>query len=313
MAEHKLTQGDIQGALRFFSKSRDYCIQPQHVRNMCLNVIKASVLLNNWTHVTSYVAKADSESKSGNQPEPHVRSKLSCASALAELAARRYSSAAKKFLAVSHEHFHYPELVSASNIAIYGGLTALATLSRKDLKEQVLHSANFKLFLELEPVMRETILAFVTSRYCDALKSLDSMKNSLLLDYFLSNHVKHLYREIRMRSLQQYLQPFVIAKISTMAESFNTSESKLKSEISELIELKIISAKIDYMGGVIVQQETDKRQQALEQALLAQREFIWKSRALILRQGVLKSGLVVGEQNQGKNQPVQKMEVGESY
>ena len=42
MAEHKLTQGDIQGALRFFSKSRDYCIQPQHVRNMCLNVIKAS-------------------------------------------------------------------------------------------------------------------------------------------------------------------------------------------------------------------------------------------------------------------------------
>ena len=25
-----------------------------------------------------------------------------------------------------------------------------------------------------------------------------------------------------MRSLQQYLQPFVIAKISTMAESFNT-------------------------------------------------------------------------------------------
>ena len=136
--------------------------------------------------MTSYVAKADSESKSGNQPEPHVRSKLvrfknshclkiyfysqhfksifyfepiqSCASALAELAARRYSSAAKKFLAVSHEHFHYPELVSASNIAIYGGLTALATLSRKDLKEQVLHSANFKLFLELEPVMRETIL-----------------------------------------------------------------------------------------------------------------------------------------------------------
>ena len=59
---------------------------------------------------------------------------------------------------LSHEHFHYPELVSASNIAIYGGLTALATLSRKDLKEQVLHSANFKLFLELEPIMRETIL-----------------------------------------------------------------------------------------------------------------------------------------------------------
>ena len=35
------------------------------------------VLLNNWTHVTSYVAKADSESKAGNQPEPAVKSRLS--------------------------------------------------------------------------------------------------------------------------------------------------------------------------------------------------------------------------------------------
>ena len=42
MGEHKLQQGDVQGALKFFSKSRDYCVQPQHVRTMCLNVIKAS-------------------------------------------------------------------------------------------------------------------------------------------------------------------------------------------------------------------------------------------------------------------------------
>ena len=62
-----------------------------------------------------------------------------------------------------------------------------------------------------------------------------------------------------------------------------------------------------------MQQETDKRHLAMEKAKLAQREFIWKSRALILRQGVLKSGLMVGDQNSGKNQPVQKMEVGESY
>jgi len=45
MGEHKLQQGDVQGALKFFSKSRDYCVQPQHVRTMCLNVIKASVNL----------------------------------------------------------------------------------------------------------------------------------------------------------------------------------------------------------------------------------------------------------------------------
>ena len=54
------------------------------------------------------------------------------------------------------------------------------------------------------------------------------MKNALLLDYFLSSHVEHLYKEIRMRSLQQYLQPFLNAKISVMAQSFNTRYSKIK-------------------------------------------------------------------------------------
>ena len=60
------------------------------------------------------------------------------------------------------------------------------------------------------------------SRYCDALKNLESMKNVLMLDFFISTHVKHLYREIRMRSLQQYLKPFLNAKIDVMAEAFNT-------------------------------------------------------------------------------------------
>ena len=105
----------------------------------------------------SYVAKADSESK-GAASDPLTKSRLSCASGLAELAARKYPSAARRFLSVSFESFHYPELVSAGNVAIYGGLTALATLNRKELKESVLQSSNFKQFLELEPAMRETIL-----------------------------------------------------------------------------------------------------------------------------------------------------------
>jgi len=120
--------------------------------------LSSLVLLNNWTHVQSYVAKADSENKGNSQPEPLVKSRLNCASGLAELAARRYASAARRFLAVTFDAFHYPELVSAGNIAVYGAITALATLSRKELKETVLQSTNFKQFLELEPNMRETIL-----------------------------------------------------------------------------------------------------------------------------------------------------------
>ena len=121
-------------------------------------ILHILVLLNNWTHVQSYVSKADSENKVNQQPEPLVKSRLNCASGLAELAARRYANAARKFLAVTFDSFQYSELVSSGNIAVYGAITALATLSRKELKESVLQSPNFKQFLELEPNMRETIL-----------------------------------------------------------------------------------------------------------------------------------------------------------
>ena len=39
-------------------RARDYCTSGKHVVNMCLNVIKVSVYLNNWSHVVSYVNKA---------------------------------------------------------------------------------------------------------------------------------------------------------------------------------------------------------------------------------------------------------------
>ena len=48
MAEHKLQIGDIQGALKYFSKSRDYCLQAHHERSMCLNIIKTASECTFW-------------------------------------------------------------------------------------------------------------------------------------------------------------------------------------------------------------------------------------------------------------------------
>lgn len=55
-------------------------------------------------------------------------------------------------------HPVFSEVISSSNVATYGGLCSLASLDRKQLKEKVLQSPNFKQFLELEPCMREVIV-----------------------------------------------------------------------------------------------------------------------------------------------------------
>ena len=58
LGDHFLDCGDLANALKCYSRARDYCTSGRHVVNMCINVIKVSVYLQNWSHVVSYVNKA---------------------------------------------------------------------------------------------------------------------------------------------------------------------------------------------------------------------------------------------------------------
>ena len=66
-----------------------------------------------------------------------------------------YKSAARSFLGANLDHCELPDIMSAQNVAIYGGLCALATFDRPELQRLVVSSPSFKLFLELEPQLRE--------------------------------------------------------------------------------------------------------------------------------------------------------------
>ncbi|KAG7279439.1 hypothetical protein CRUP_038212 [Coryphaenoides rupestris] len=182
LGDHYLDCGDLSNALKCYSRARDYCTSAKHVINMCLNVIKVSVYLQNWSHVLSYVSKAEStpeiaeqrgERDSQNQA---VLAKLKCAAGLAELASHKYKAAAKCFLQTSFDHCDFPELLSPSNVAVYGGMCALATFDRQELQRNVISSSSFKLFLELEPQIRDIIFKFYESKYASCLKLLDEMK-----------------------------------------------------------------------------------------------------------------------------------------
>lgn len=87
--------------------------------------------------------------------------------------------------------------------------------------------SSFKLFLELEPQVRDIIFKFYESKYASCLKMLDEMKvrkegdcwapgratgrlltsfplqDNLLLDMYLAPHVRTLYTQIRNRALIQ--------------------------------------------------------------------------------------------------------------
>ena len=85
---------------------------------MCINVIKVSVYLQNWSHVVSYVNKATAtpDFNDGNvkgSDHAQLATRLRCAYGLAELATGKYKQAAKQFLDANIDHCGIPDLMSA--------------------------------------------------------------------------------------------------------------------------------------------------------------------------------------------------------
>ena len=71
------------------------------------------------------------------------------------------------------------QIIAANDIAVYGGLCALATFDRDELKSKVIDNTNFRNYLELEPHIRELITSFYNSKYSTCLKILEENKASI--------------------------------------------------------------------------------------------------------------------------------------
>ena len=300
LGDHFLDGGDLANALKCYSRARDYCTSGRHVVSMCVNVIKVSVYLQNWSHVISYVNKALgtpdlSEPSSSSKMTDHLSlvTRLRCAGGLADMMTRKYSAAAKQFLAASLDHCDCPDLMSPNNVAIYGGLTALATFDRVELHKQVITSVQFKLFLELEPQLREVLQCFYDSRYGQCLKLLEEMKDNLLLDMYLAPHINTLFSMIRNRGLIQYFSPYSSADLNKMAQSFNTSLPDLENELMKLILEGSIQARIDSHNKVLLAQDVDQRSQVFSKAVEMCDMYQRRAKMLLLRSAIMKAGISV--------------------
>lgn len=305
LGDHYLEMGDLANALKCYARSRDYCTSGKHVLNMCLNVIKVGIHLQNWTHVVTYVAKAEATPE--YVASGPIGTKLSCAAGLADLATGKFKKAANHFLNAYFDHFHtgdsnvsgsanhqvsssFADFLSPANVAIYGGLTALATFDRQELYKRVISSSSFKLFLELEPQLREALTLFYNSQYAKCLSILESIRDNLLLDLYLSPHVKDLYLQIRQKALVQYFSPYSSADMRKMAESFNTSISALEDEVMQLILDGQIQARIDSHNKILYSKNVDQRQVTFEKAMEMGQQWHRRTTALILRSAMLRHG-----------------------
>ncbi|GAB2217307.1 hypothetical protein Droror1_Dr00000479 [Drosera rotundifolia] len=284
--EFYYAHGLLGDAFKSFIRARDYCTTAKHIIHMCLNAILVSIEMGQFTHVANYVAKAETTSEA---LEPVTAAKLKCAAGLANLETKKYKLAARKFLDVGPElGNNYSEVIAPQDVATYGGLCALASFDRMELKNKVIDNVNFRNFLELVPEMRELVNDFYSSRYASCLDYLEKLKANLLLDIHLHDHVETLYNDIRHKALIQYTIPFVSVELHMMANAFKTDVAGLEKELEALITNDQIQARIDSHNKILYARHADQRNTTFQRVLQTGGEFDRDVRAMLLRANILK-------------------------
>ncbi|KHJ79039.1 PCI domain protein [Oesophagostomum dentatum] len=264
---------------------------------MWINWMEASIWVGEWQRVDTIAAQAERSMKEAEEAESQAgstaaartrpvifgvssstssraavtkctrllvnsgRAKLDAACGLSKLQSGRYKQAADRFLKVDLDFIDMPWLFSASDMAVYCTLCAIASYDRAELKKKVIHDGNCRKFLESEPKLVELLQCIIKSRFGRALDILKELKDRFLLDPYLSPHVDPLYAVIRERALLQYLEPFASADLNAMANVFRTDVKSLENELVDLCEQGQLAARIDAVGATIRMTRTDEREE----------------------------------------------------
>ena len=308
LGHHYHNIGELSKSNKAYSQMRDFCTTNSHIVIMNMHLINVCIDQHSWFAAQSHVQRIRGQSGSQKYPEAEKNSaKLSTASGLAYMVQAKYKDAAEEFLSTNPrmsqaklddpaDEESYNEVLTPNDVAVYGGLCALASMTREELQKRVLDNSGFRNYLELEPHIRRAISYFVSSKYSACLSILDSYKADYLLDIYLQCHIPQLYNKIRSKAIQQYFIPFSCVTLSALATAFNTDEPTVEFELSQMIKRGNIDARLDLVDRVLLARKVDNRSEVHAEALATAEEYERTAHLRLLRMGILSAGLEVKAQ-----------------
>ncbi|KAI9567610.1 G protein pathway suppressor 1 [Boletus coccyginus] len=272
----------------------------------CLQLV---IEQRNYTHISSYIYKADaalesaaaatasaesgptsaSSQPTSKKPSPQreqVQSKLDFAMALSHLGQGNYEKAATLFLRLGPPDQlgdWVGKLVAPGDIAIYGTLCALASLSRSAIKAQLLQNPVFSAYIEQEPYIRDVIQAYMSSDFRTTLEILARYSTRHYIDMHLGVHVNDLTQHLRHTAVVLYFQPFETIRLDRMASAFGWSIEEVEQEVVALIQSGKINGRVDSQNKILKAKKTDHRAELFEHAMKTALDIQSTNRKLLLR------------------------------
>lgn len=303
LGRHYHQIGELGNAFKSYVREREFCQMTAHVILMSFRLVHVSIDQRDWLRVSSNAQKLrNMVQKPGDQDR--FPGKISAALGLAELGLGNYRDAALSFINTSPHMLQarlddpadeaaYNEIITPNDIAVYGGLCALASMDRNELQLLVLNNSGFRNYLELEPHLRRAITFFVSSKYSQCLAILESYRTDYILDMYLYSHISDIYTRILNKAIVQYFVPFSCSPLGSIAAAFNADEATIEPILKEMIANGSLHARIDLEHHTLVANTPDQRADVYEEAHNSVVEYKNTAHMRLLRMGIIHAGLEV--------------------
>jgi COP9 signalosome complex subunit 1 len=250
LGNHYQAIGDLPRAFDSFSRMRQDVSMAKHIIDISKHLIEVAVEQKNWVAVSSNVQKIKGVMVPADEDRT-LQPYLCATDGLALMDSGEYYNAALRFLQTeAGMGTTCNSIISPNDIAVYGGLCALATMERNELHTQVLENTNFRTYLELEPHIRRAITFFVNSRYSACLGVLEAYRTDYWLDIHLQKHIDDLYHLVRSKSIVQYFIPFSCVTLDSLNAAFMPPGKTIDKELAMMIQRKDLEARIDTQNRV---------------------------------------------------------------
>lgn len=245
LGKHFESIGKLQEAMEAYSRMRQDVSTTKHIIDCGKHLANVSLQRRDWTTALSTMGKTASVQNSDDEKSTQAFIKI--VSGISNLGIGHYDDAAQNFLQADFAvpPSEYAHVASPNDVAIYGGLTALATMDRQDLQQRVLENHAFRMFLEQEPHIRKSISHFINGRYSSCLAILESARPDYLLDIYLHKHIPQIYSKIRSKCIVQCFAPFSCVTIDSLDAAFGQAGQSVEPELVRMIRDGPLKARID--------------------------------------------------------------------
>ena len=174
-AEYCVSIGNFNTAISRYIEAKSYAGDTKMLLDINLKIMITSIKSGQFGHVKSEASHALASEDIFKDNK--FKSKVLCCLALYNLYNGRYDMAVHNLIDCHFSVYNqFPQILSGADIALYGGLCALASFSRIQLKKRVLDNTEFKRFLELQPKVGALIQGFYDSEYGKVMSGLNGLR-----------------------------------------------------------------------------------------------------------------------------------------